>query len=103
MEKRNHDYIGSFITYLRVERNASASTIQAYTNDIKQFLSFLHGESINSIDLVDHRVVRVYITNLHSNQLSRKTISRKLSSLRSFFKFLERETVVSMNPFSQIS
>lgn len=54
------------------------------------------------IEDIDQRVVRVFLTDLYDKQLSRRSVSRTISCLRSFYKFLEREKIVSQNPFIQI-
>src|SRR5699024_5870075 len=62
----------------------------------------LKGEGITSLKDVDPQVVRVYLTQLFNQALSRKSVSRKISSLRSFYKYLEREDDTYTNPFVHI-
>jgi integrase/recombinase XerC len=59
-------------------------------------------EGINQLDEIDQRVVRLFLTDLYHKQLSRRSVSRTISCLRSFYKFMERERVVDNNPFVQI-
>lgn len=92
-----------FVTYLQIEKNASSHTVRYYQNDLETFVAFLEREGIKHLSDVDHKVVRVFLTELYQQQLSRKSVSRKLSSLRSYYKFLEREEVVTSNPFSGIT
>ncbi|HLQ73894.1 MAG TPA: tyrosine recombinase XerC [Bacillota bacterium] len=92
-----------FTEYLQVERNASAYTIEYYMKDLDEFYLFLKRENIQSLFNIDFRLVRLFLTELYSRQLSKGTISRKLSSLRSFYKFLEREYEDVQNPFIHIS
>src|SRR5690625_3599140 len=96
-------YRSEFIEYLQIERNASAHTIQYYMTDLDEFHLFLQREHVRSILAVDFRLVRLFLTELYERKLSKGTISRKLSSLRSFYKFLEREIEGVTNPFVQIS
>lgn len=91
-----------FITYLTVERNASTYTIRFYRQDIKMFVQFLQSIDKSYLAEVTYYDVRRFLTNLYERELSRKTVSRTLSSLRSFYKFLEREAVVETNPFVRI-
>ncbi|MFC0301434.1 tyrosine recombinase XerC [Virgibacillus soli] len=91
-----------FFEYLQIEKNASPYTLKYYAHDISIFFEFLKQEGISSLGEVDHHVVRLFLTVLHDKKLSRRSVSRTLSCLRSFFKFLEREIVVQHNPFIQI-
>lgn len=76
-----------YITYVRLEKNYSPYTISEYRTDIDAFLSFLEKEGITNLNDVSYPVARHYVTTLYDNGLSRSTISRKISSVRSFFKF----------------
>ncbi len=95
--------IESFIEYLQIEKNASPYTVKYYQNDLESFSEFLSGEAINHLNQVDHRVVRLFLTNLYDRQLSRRSVARKISALRSFYKFMERESNTIRNPFTGIS
>jgi len=95
--------ISEFETYLKVEKNASLHTIKNYLADIEQFHSFIEKEMINVFSEVNHQAIRLYLTELFEKGLSRRSVSRKLSSMRAFFKFLEREHYIESNPFHQIS
>lgn len=92
-----------FVEYLQIERNASPYTIEYYQNDLDDFSSFLKLETMEKLSDIDHRVIRLYLTNLYERQLSRRSVSRKISALRSYFRFLEREKIVNNNPFAVIS
>lgn len=92
------NYVEQFVTYLQVEKNASELTIRHYRLDIDMFSRFLVIENIESIEEVDHHVIRLFLTYLYDRKLSRKSVSRIISCLRSFYKFLEREKIVSDNP-----
>lgn len=92
-----------FVTYLQIEKNASPYTVRYYQNDLETFFAFLEREGITHLNDVDDRVVRVFLTELYDQQLSRTSISRKLSSLRSFYRFLEREKMVTHNPFLRMT
>lgn len=92
-----------FITYLKIEKNASPYTITYYTDDLNLFFVFLKTEGINLFEQVDQRIVRTFLTTLYVKEMSRRSVSRKISCLRSFYKFLEREKIVTTNPFALIS
>ena len=92
-----------FIEYLQIEKNASPYTVQYYQSDLNLFHQFLQQEGIQSVHDIDHRVVRVFLTTLYDRKLSRRSVSRTISCLKSYFKFLEREHVVHNNPFMSIT
>lgn len=89
-----------FLRYLMVEKNASPLTIQSYENDIDHFIHFLERENVPFVSQVDQYVARSYMSCLYDEGYERRTIARKLSSLRSFYRFLNREEIISTNPFS---
>ncbi|MEN2766459.1 tyrosine recombinase XerC [Ornithinibacillus xuwenensis] len=93
----------AFIEYLQIEKNASPYTVEYYQQDLKEFFSFLHQEGIQSLGDVDQQCVRLFLTTLYDHQLSRRSVSRKISSLRTFFRFLEREKLVETNPFMLVT
>lgn len=92
-----------FRSYLQIEKNASMYTIHSYTKDIEDFYVFLQTEGITQLNKVDYTVVRLYLTLLYQKTFARRTVSRKISSLRSFYLFLEREQEVEDNPFMYVS
>ncbi len=83
-----------------VEKNASPFTIKSYENDINHFTHFLESENLHHIQAVDLHVARSYVSFLYDQGYERRTMTRKISAMRSFFRFLKREEIVSMNPFS---
>lgn len=96
------DYVQDFVEHLQIEKNASPYTIKYYQNDLLTFLAFLNQEGVDELSVVDFHVVRLFLTQLYDQKLSRRSVSRKISSLRGFFKFLERENIVLSNPFNQV-
>lgn len=97
-----YNFLEKFIEYLEVEKNASKYTIEFYERDIVTFLEFLEREHVSDIKDVDQQTIRVFLTELYKRKLSRKSVSRILSCLRSFYKFLEKDALVSNNPFIHI-
>lgn len=96
-------YVQRFKQFLQIERNASLHTITGYTRDINGFILFLQREGIEAFEGVDQQAIRLYLTELYNKQLSKRSVSRKISALRTFYKFLERENAVTSNPFMNIS
>ncbi|NQT46799.1 MAG: tyrosine recombinase XerC [Candidatus Omnitrophica bacterium] len=93
-------YIDKFLTYLKIEKNASPHTITNYSIDLKIFSDFVKDKELSQID---HIVLRSFLAHLRNKSYSKKTIARRLSALRSFFKFLYREGLIKANPVAIIS
>lgn len=89
-----------FLDYLEGGRGASPHTLRNYGADLREFFSFLNGKSISEVDTL---VIRSFLAHLKSRGHSKATLSRKLSSLRSFFKYLARENRLRSNPVLGIS
>ena len=106
------DYLTRFERHLKTGRNASAHTSRAYLSDIGGFFRFLADRffggpdvPIESIPLteIDRLKIRGYLAHLQSADLSRRSIARKLSAIRSFFDFLQGEGAVEANPAEEVS
>ncbi|MEI3606651.1 tyrosine recombinase XerC [Pseudogracilibacillus sp. SE30717A] len=97
-----NNVLKKFIQYLEVERNASEYTITFYQNDVLLFYKFLDTEGITALNEVNPQTVRLFLTELYNRKLSRRSISRTLSCLRSFYKFLETEQLINQNPFIHV-
>jgi len=93
-------YIEKYVRYLEIEKGYSAHTILNYRKDLKEFGKFL-GEAL--IDSVDYLNLRKFLSLLKEKNLKSRTISRKLSCLRSFFRFLNREGLLKNDPTSALS
>ena len=89
-----NDYIDKFIRYLEVERDVSAHTLRAYRKDLEDFFEYVKTEP-DKIDMID---VRGFIADQIKQGLNKTTVSRRLASIRSFFKFLCREGYIKSNP-----
>ena len=94
----------SFLKYINYEKNSSAHTINSYFLDISQFakIAFEANLAESKIDWqkVDQTTARLYIASLQELKLSKSSLMRKTSSLRSFYKYLLREGLASNNPFA---
>lgn len=93
-------YIEKFIRYLEIEKNYSKHTIFSYRLDLEDFHKFL-GDA--ALEKVDYLVLRKYLAVLKEKNLKSRSVSRRLSALRSFFKFLIREGYLKTNPITTIS
>lgn len=92
-----------FKQYLQIEKNASPLTVLNYGKDILTFKDFLKQHGIEEYAAVSYAHVRMYLSALFQENYSRRSIARKLSSLRSFFRFLLREEFIQQNPFQMVS
>ncbi len=92
-------YIDKFINYLKVERNASVHTITNYLKDLSVFKEFLGDKELES---VDHLALRRFLAELRAKDYSKRTVARKLASLRSFFRFMFREGHIKKNPITAV-
>jgi tyrosine recombinase XerC len=95
--------IDKFINYLKVEKNASAHTITNYKIDLDSFSTFLEEKGIKDISGVDHLALRMFLARMREKNYAKKTMARKLASLRSLFRFLYREGYIKSNPATTIS
>lgn len=91
-----------YITYVRLERNYSSYTVEDYTTDIDAFLSFIAVEGITDLNDVTYTEARLYVTTLYDNGLARATISRRISSVRSFFKFASLRYGITDHAFKSL-
>ncbi len=103
MKKDVNVWLKSFIEYLQIERNYSQYTIESYQHDIHEFYMFMNEQRINGFEQVTYADIRIFLTVLYKKKLSRKTASRKLSSLRSFYNYMLREKFITENPFSLVT
>jgi len=101
--------IHQFIHYLSVEKNASPHTCRCYRRDLEGFQDFLKNSGMVlgpagkvEIEKVDRLAIRKYLSFLHRKN-RKSSIARKISTLRSFFKYLVREQVISSNPAKGVS
>ena len=91
--------IHSFLEYLKFERNYSDHTITAYKNDINSFFEFCLNEfDIEALAEVNYGQIRSWIVLLVDAGISNNSINRKISSLKSFYKFLQKTEQVKVNP-----
>lgn len=88
-------HVDKYISYLQIEKNYSPHTILNYRIDLVNFLEYIDKTPIQD---VDYQLLRTYLAHLRTFDHKPRTLSRKLSSLRSFFKYLFREGVIKNSP-----
>jgi integrase/recombinase XerC len=95
--------IDSFLKYLQFEKRVSQNTVLAYQNDLSQFHNFLRKNfPEETIQHADYGMVRMWIVSLVEEKQEPQTVNRKIAALRSFYKFLLREEVISKDPMMKI-
>src|SRR4030042_4647032 len=94
-------YLDKFKNYLAVERNYSAHTIKNYLADLNEFFRTL--SQTEDITAVNYLTVRKFLGFLHSRKIAKRSVARKLSSLRTFFRFLYKDGYIKNNPVANIS
>ncbi|OGC25621.1 tyrosine recombinase XerC [candidate division WOR-1 bacterium RIFOXYB2_FULL_42_35] len=93
---RNPKLIDKFINYLKTERNYSPHTTSNYQRDLIFLMDLLKGKKF------DRSAAREYLIALEQKHFSRRSVARKLSAARSFFRYLLREKLVEQNPFANL-
>ncbi len=97
-----HKAIQEYSSYLMAERMASPNTVAAYQRDLRDFAEFLRKNDRRLQD-VDPREIRLWLNGLRNRGLQRSSIARKLSAVKGFFKFLQRQGEIEFNPAEPIS
>lgn len=94
-------FIERFTNYLQYEKRFSAHTVSAYLQDLYQFQSFLEKNNTD-IPAASHLIIRSWVVELLDGKVGTRSVQRKLSSLRTFYKYLQREKVTEANPVLQV-
>ncbi|MDP9229862.1 MAG: tyrosine-type recombinase/integrase [Bacteroidota bacterium] len=103
MSAQIHSSVTAFIDYLKYEKRYSGYTIRSYHDDLLQFFSFLQANFDNlSIEEISHTFIRSWLASLKDEKLTSKSINRKISTLRSFFKYQLKTGIIAHSPLSQI-
>ncbi len=97
------EIIERYKNYLEAERNASPYTVRNYIHDLNEFINFLSEKRVASLDEVDRQLVREYLSELNKKGIFKTSMARKLSALRSFYKYLAREGMIESNPLEGTS
>jgi site-specific recombinase XerD len=92
--------IEKYLQYLRSVKNSSPHTIQNYSRDLRQFVTYLSppGSPPPQLKNITHHVIREFVGHLHAQKLEKSSVARKLAALRSFFKYCVREGFLKENP-----
>ena len=93
-------YIDDFLKYLEYEKHFSHYTVSNYQIDLEEFKTYIQTDNPNEINL---NQIRKYLKFLVDNKYSSRSISRKVSSLKSYFKYLDSEKLIKDNPAALVS
>lgn len=99
------EYLKKFIDYLQDRKKTSVHTVDAYSRDILQFISFIemkNGDNPAGLDLFNRETIGGFLYFLSVNSLSKRSIARKVSSLKSFGRYLAKEGIIEENPVSAV-
>ncbi|MEG0259168.1 MAG: tyrosine recombinase XerC [Lysinibacillus sp.] len=91
-----------FMLYVQVEKNFSIHTVREYESDLLEFLAFLESENIADLTSVEYIHARLFVTKLYDEKKARSSVSRKISSIRSFFRFLNRQFAIDDTAFRSL-
>ena len=92
--------INDYINYIYIEKKLSNNTKDAYLRDLAEFSNYLKNKEINKVTDND---IKKYINYLNDNNVSSKTVARKIVSLRTFFNYVKRENIININPMEKIT
>lgn len=92
-----------FLKYLQFEKRYSRHTLVAYTNDLSQFIHFISAEyQITELSEINHSVIRSWIVSLMEQKVTARSVNRKITTLKTFYKFLLRQQKVTQNPMLKV-
>ncbi len=92
-----------FLEFIQYEKRASKHTLVAYSNDINQLVIYLStAYEIKEISEVNHTIIRSWIVSLMEQKISPRSVNRKITTLKTFYKFLLRQNIVTENPMLKI-
>ena len=95
-------FVHNFLSYLQTEKRYSENTRLAYERDIIQFLDFSAVNSEVDLKEIDSLLIRGWMVDLMEKEYTKRSVNRKLSTLRSFFRWLKRENTIGMNPMQRV-
>lgn len=103
------DAVKDFLIYLSSERNVSPHTLRNYLSDLNQFEDYLKAMlekdklTIEDISNIDHIRIRAFLSNLFEKGIGKASLARKISSLRTFLNYLNKENKISSNPAKMVA
>lgn len=114
-------YHKAFIKYIEIEKRFAANTVLSYSNDLTQFINFVDSQLVSrlvksntqaqtvsesqqlNIKLIKHTHIRAWVVHLMEEKITARSINRKLSCLKTFFKFLQKREIITLNPMLKVT
>jgi len=97
------NYIDSFLSYMKIEKIASPSTIYGYNKEVRKFIDYINSINIYDINLISTSIVRQYFYYARESRgLCQSSISKIIATVKSFFNYLEEEEIIVKNPTRKI-
>ena len=97
-----NNHVRDYLHYLQLEKNASRNTIISYGLDVKRYVSFLHRERVKTLDCVTSTHMSKFMTTLRQEGLSPRSVTRTLSAIKGFHKFLVGDGTTHVNPMETV-
>ncbi len=91
-----------YLTYLEKTKRMSSHTVTAYQLDLTQFLDFLEGEAITNPHHIKSSIIRSFMSNLLEQQITPRSVHRKISSIRGWFKYLRKQGILTSDPMAKV-
>jgi integrase/recombinase XerC len=92
-----------FLRFLEYEKRYSVHTLKSYSTDLEQFIQFLSSEfQVNTVENINFQFVRSWIARLLSNNISTRSVNRKITTLKTYFRFLLQENIIKQSPMQKI-
>jgi integrase/recombinase XerC len=96
-------HLESFVAYIQTEKRYSLHTVQSYQKDLEQFFLFIENDyQLQEFKLISHLHIRSWLASLSQHEMKARSINRKISTLKSFFKYLLRQELILTNPTLKI-
>lgn len=99
---RQREWIDRFVSHLALERRMSAHTVAAYRHDLQRLTEFCAHRAIEKFEALEHKQLRAFAAAEHASGLAPRSVQRRLSAVRSFFEFLQREGALALNPATEV-
>ncbi len=95
--------VTDFVNYLNYEKHFSKHTVTAYQNDLFQFQKFISENfDTDEIKIINHQMIRSWLVQLMNDKISARSVARKLTTLKTFYRFLLKENIVESNPMAKV-
>jgi integrase/recombinase XerC len=103
MSQSANTYIQSFLDYLKFEKRYSQHTILSYQNDLEQFFAYLKSQyEIENLKEISATLIKSWLAELQEDKIQSKSINRKISTLKSFFKYLIKQDFIQATPMQTV-